>query len=316
MIQDKLKNILVNIFLGVFIYKRFAISPLGYLSDNSMSIETNYKKHLNFFFSYKFTYYLYRLLYIFHISKNVDFNFEASENKINSYKNSIFYKFKKFINLCFYKQTYRINSLSYSRYLEDKSSTTNKYITFIDGGGANHQDVIWRDGIISKKNKILFNHNLTLFLKKISALYDKDVIYCLHPKINYNHDNTFEIIKNNFSIKLNQTSSYIYKSELVIFFESSAILDAIMLKKKIINLQSNLIGDYLFQRNNVYKKLLDLYQVNIDKINSYDFEKKTIEPILENKTYNYNNFIKQNLIFEKNVTYYEQIKKILNKITL
>ena len=57
----------------------------------------------------------------------------------------------------------------------------------------------------------------------------------------------------------------IKNSHIVIFHESSAALDAVLLKKNIINLQSKLLGSYLSKRSSLYSHELGVFTYNLDK---------------------------------------------------
>mgnify|MGYP003334576889 CR=1 FL=1 len=102
----------------------------------------------------------------------------------------------------------------------------------------------------------------------------KEIVICLHPKVDYGFSDEYLLIKKNFKTVLNKTLEFIYQSDVCFFFDSSAIINAILLKKKIINLNTKLMGDYLFKRNNLYKDYIDLYQINLE---NYKLPKKKID---------------------------------------
>ena len=82
------------------------------------------------------------------------------------------------------------------------------------------------------------------------------------------------------------------ESEIIVFSISSAILNAVMYKK-IINIKSKYLGDYLNNFNKKYVESLDLFSVNIDaefNINKDDCLKK-----LNSTTKNFEIFIKKRL---------------------
>ena len=83
------------------------------------------------------------------------------------------------------------------------------------------------------------------------------------------------------------------ESEIIVFSISSAILNAVMYKKKIINIRSKYMGDYLNNFNKKYVDSLDLFSVNIDEkfeINKDDCIKK-----LSSTVKNFDAFIKKRL---------------------
>ena len=70
----------------------------------------------------------------------------------------------------------------------------------------------------------------------MSEIYEKEVIVCIHSE--YNQDKTQNYFKN-FKIFKHRTAEFIYKSFLVVFYESSVIADAFLLKKNIISLKAD-----------------------------------------------------------------------------
>ena len=72
-------------------------------------------------------------------------------------------------------------------------------------------------------------NTLKKFLKKLSSTYNKEVKVCIHPQYNIKEHQKnlpdFEVIKF-------KTRDLIYKAFIVTFFDSSSVIDAILLKKK------------------------------------------------------------------------------------
>lgn len=312
---NKIGWLLSHLFLRILNIKRFSISGLGYLSDNSISNSTSLKNKILYFKNYKFSYYVFRIFQIFSLFKKIDFYFEASQKRIDEINNSFSYKLKKkikFLDFSFYKNKFRINSNSYNFFINYKNNfdNCNKYIVLVDSG-FDHTDRIIREGKPSNILRKEYYKILNNFLTKMSDLTLKEIIICLHPKVNYGSSDEYLKIKKNFQTVLNKTEEFIYQSDVCIFFESSAIISAILLKKKIINLNTKLMGDYFFKRNNLYKDYIDLYQINLE---NYKLPEKKIDlyKILENKIQNYEKYINENIIFEENKSSYDQIKSILN----
>ena len=89
------------------------------------------------------------------------------------------------------------------------------------------------------------------------------------------------------------TIDVIPESEIIVFSISSAILNAVMYKKKIISIKSKYLGDYLNNFSKKYINSLGLYSVNIDdkfELNKYDCLKE-----LNSVTKNFDLFIKKRL---------------------
>lgn len=313
-LPDSIKYAHKQFLFKILNFKRLSISKLGYLSDGSLSKNSSFKNRYLYLINYKSKYYLFRLLQISQIIKSVDFFFEASQKIINDINNAKSKKIENifpFLNISYYKTKIRINSHVYDNFLRDKPFLENKYIVLVDSG-FDHDDRILREGKTNSIDREIYYKQLQKILEKISKIYQKEVIICLHPKAKYPNSKNFEEIKNRFKLVKNRTTEFIYKAEIVLFFESSAIITAIMLKKKIINLNSKLMGDYYYKRNNLYKDKIDLFQANMDK---FDFENKDdLDDLLSDKIKNYNDYVNENIILKRNITSDEQIKKSLKKL--
>ena len=85
----------------------------------------------------------------------------------------------------------------------------------------------------------------------------------------------------------------IKNSHIVIFHESSAALDAVLLKKNIINLQSKLLGSYLSKRSSLYSHELGVFTYNLDKDES--LVKKYFDENFKNSKKNYSRYINEYL---------------------
>ena len=239
---------------------------IGYLS-NEIIIYTNnldnFTSSLYFKLNRKISRYLFRLATLFNIFPKIDYYFDASYPIINNLNNSLIKKIErkfKFLKISYFKKAKLINSRAYDDLYKFKKNY-NKYIVFVDSY-FDHPDRVLREGNISKKIIIDYYKKLSLFLNKLNKLYKKKVVICIHPK------NTNPLLKkylSKFSIVKHQTNIMIKNSHIVIFHESSAALDAVLLKKNIINLQSKLLGSYLSKRSSLYSHELGVFTYNLDK---------------------------------------------------
>jgi hypothetical protein len=162
-------------------------------------------------------------------------------------------------------------------------SGNEKKIIYVDTH-FDHPDRLTREGKMDTNKQNQFYENLSIFLKKISHTYDMPVKIAKHPgnQSNHNFYKSFEITKND-------TDQEIYESDIIIYTLSSAVLNAVMLKKKIINIQSKLLGDYLGNINRQYSESLGLVSFDIDKVCNLDKSKLDLD--LEKSKLNYNNYI-------------------------
>jgi hypothetical protein len=300
------KKIVSLIFLGkdltyfkiYYILKKFNIRLIMvmYLSQigNKPTADLNFKylfKAYKLYF-YKGFYRLFRILTILNIFPKVDILFESNLNVINFIKNSRSRRVEKIIpklNLSYFKEVVPVNSIYFDKlkiFNKNKIKKKNQ-IVYIDTH-INHFDREIREGKINNSEINFFYNNLKNFFKNISTVYKMPIIICKHPKNNLNH-----IFYKNFKISELSTDEEVANSEIVIFCLSSAILNAVLLKKKIININSKYLGDYMSNINRQYVEELGLVSINIDK--KLKIIKKELDSSLENSIKNYDNYIKNKL---------------------
>ena len=113
-------------------------------------------------------------------------------------------------------------------------------------------------------------NNLYKILKNFEKMFNKEIIVCLHPKYNISQSRgDFKDLK---CIKF-ETEKYISEAYLVVFHEGSSIVQAVVQKKRIINLYGEILGDYINKRCNMYANLLKLNRkINrLEKIKKIEF---------------------------------------------
>ena len=104
-----------------------------------------------------------------------------------------------------------------------------------------------------------------------------------------------------------QTRENIIDAFIVIFFESSAIVDAILLNKKIITIFSNYVDENVKNASNIYNKKVGLHQINIEDNLDESFD-NLIEKLNIAKK-NYINFKQTYIAPDGNKIGYEKIIK-------
>ena len=119
-------------------------------------------------------------------------------------------------------------------------------IVFIDSNIA-HADIMFREGKIDEQSKLEYFNQLSQFLLRLSNLFNKEIIICLHPKTN---QDMYKKYLGKFELCKYQTNEYLKKAFIVVFHESTIISDAIFLKKKIIGLKSKILGEYISEQVN------------------------------------------------------------------
>ena len=128
---------------------------------------------------------------------------------------------------------------------------------------------------------------------------------CLHPNDN------LELKKKYFSdfeVVQYQTRENIYKSFMVLFFESTAIVDAIILKKRIIAIMSNVMDENQIKGVSHYVEELGIEKINIEDDVIVDTNNKNAFLLkLDKATKNYSNFINSYVAADGSNLGYEKI---------
>ena len=312
--------IFIHILLRILNTKIILINFWGFYLNIGMSkrtlVKTSFKSKIKYFINIKLYYYFYRFFSTLGILPKISYYFEASSKRIDGLKNSFGHKFyNKFNNQLFkyFLNTKRINSIFYDRIYEKKFNLLEKkYIVVVDSGYVDHPDYKLRTHLSSQlEQKLRINHYSSLFyiLHKLKKKTKKQVIFCLHPKVDYNN-NCIKKEKNNFIFVKGQTEKFISKSYMTIFTGGSSLLNmAILNKKKILILLDKdnyysikLVSSLISQINLKIILLKKNLKINFNKL---DFE-------LNKKLKKYDIFINKHLIYQKNTTSFKQIKSYLN----
>ena len=263
---------------------------------------------IKFLFTKKISLIIYRILIILRIVNQIDTLYVSQKKVFARYKSS---HNKKTL---FIKKYKKIKTTSVKLPLiENEIKKTEKYITFIDQNIL-HEDFLKRGHIIDKEMIKKYFSFLKNYLKNINKVFHKEIIICLHPSSNYN---LYKKRLSGFKVCKYKTEDYILNSFLVLFHNSSAILSAIMLKKKIINLKSNIQGPYAEARRVYILKKIPMVQHDIHQ--KLKIKKKTLAYELNNRVKNYTKNINKNYFTDKTSLPIEkiidiEIQKLWNNI--
>ncbi len=289
--------------------KQILLMNIGYPENEVELQENNQKIYLNNFIYYlsrKISYILFRLLTVISIFPKIDVYFECSRSIINHMNNVPSKKIEKiipFLRLAYFKKIYSINCRAYS----NQYKLSNRYICFIDGYFA-HQDRIIREGkvdLYQKKKYYDYLNNLFIYLNKV---FKKKIIICIHPK---NDDKYFKKKFKKFKILRFKTNQIIKDSYIVLFHESSSVLDAIIYGKKIISLNSTLLGKYLQNRIESYTRLFGIKSLDLEK--KYSFKKNALLKELNSDNKKIKKYIKSNLVTDKNKLGKHKVIEVIKK---
>ena len=264
----KFNNLYIYYLLQKYNVKLILNFSIGYYKQNNFFIKKNkiifsLINFYKFLLFHKFPKLIFRILLLFKLMPLYDIIFVASRSEqkiLNQITKSRINIFK--LNIPYFKKVVKINSRSYDNLLKRIHSIKEKYIVFLDSG-FDHNDIINQEGPHTNSDRKKYYLLLNNIFSKFEKLYKKKLIVCLHPK-------TDEVVVKkyikNFKIIKFKTQKYIINAHIVLFHESSSVLDAIMLKKRIVNLQSPIMGAYYHNRNNYYPKKINIPVIKMENL--------------------------------------------------
>ena len=241
---------------------------------------------LEHFYSYKFTVLLSNLGLI----SKMEIRFVTNPDilKYKKISNTIYKKIFNYFKLSFAKEFILINGRSYDQLKSNKTAVDENQIVLLDEQLNQYQWSRFRK-LLDKKKITEHYSNLNRTLKQLSNVYKKKIIVSIHP------NDDLELKKKYFSdfeVVQYQTRENIYKAFIVLFFESTAIIDAILLKKRIATIISNAMDENQIKAGLHWIKELGIEKINIDDDIIVDSDNKNAFLLkLDNATKNYSNFI-------------------------
>ena len=231
------------------------------ISNNETTIQTNnLKSKIIFYLGKTLPSKIISFLRMINVYSKIYIRFECNKKLLEHFKRS---KIK-----ISYQKIIGVNNRSYDEFKFSKLKISNDYIVLLDADINHKEDVIFREKV-DLDDEIQHYENLNKFLKKLQNLYDKEVIICIHPQYD------LEKTKKNFpkyQVFKFRTREMIYKAHLVLFFDTTAIMDAYFLNKKIISLKANIQFTTDVTR---YNKEFGTPIIDINK--EFDFTKKNLD---------------------------------------
>jgi len=309
------QEIMINIFLKFYDVRLLQIYNVGN-RNHSYNVSPSRTKLFKNFLIKKLAHKLTVFLSTVGLVGKIDIRFTANPDYIRFNKTKIANKVANFFNFPYVKKFIPINSRAYDISLNNKFRIKNDYIAVLDEQLNAPQWTKWRNKI-KKQDVKLHYKKFNLYLKKLSKVLKKKVIICIHPDDNLNEKK--KIFKD-FIVKKYRTREYIYKSFLVVFFESSAIIDAILLNKNIITIKSKVMDGNQIATGLDWVKEINIAMCTIDHIETlnltkdYLIKKKIIKKSKRIKL-DYRNYTKNYICTDvKNVMGVEKIQKTIKQI--
>ena len=262
-------------------------------------------------------YYIWRFLTILNIFPKIHLLFESNAENIKVFNTGLSRKFENifpFLKISLYRKIIHVNSKVFDTFHKSKKKKNkikNKYILFIDSP-IDARDRVSREGPVKPDVKKRYYENLFFALNRISKTFKQKIIISLHPDML----KSFDKIRSNFNgnskniiVSKKRTVDLISESSIVLFCFSSAVLNAIMLKKKIISLRSKYFGYYNSLINEKNTRGINCPCIDIDK--KFDISKRKISIEFKKSMYTYNSIIKRRLTNNSNKPSFVQIAEDL-----
>jgi len=307
-------DLIINIFLKFYDIRLLQINNVGNDNYRYEVSESKTKIFKNFLIK-KLAHKLTVFLSMIGLVRKIDIRFISNSNYLRFNKVNITNRIATFFNLPYVKKLVPVNSRVHDILLKDKFKIKNDYITVLDEQLNEPQWAKFRN-LIEKKDIKLHYKKFNLYLDKLSKVLKKKIIICIHP--NDNLEEKKKLFKN-FKVIKYKTREYIYKSYLVVFFESSAIIDAVLLNKNITTIQSKIMDKNQIASGLHYVRELKVPISTIDNIENLNLTKnfliknKIIKNIKEIKR-DYKDYIKEYICTDvKNVLGVEKIKKTIKQ---
>ena len=288
-LSRNLSDLLIHFAIAKFKISQIMISNFGFfntkfktsLDDKISKPFANLFKFLNKTLGQKIILFLANL----RILNKIDIRFTSDKRMIDSINKNIFKKVLYKLRILYSKEIILINSKNYDNFSEKIFENSQKKIVLLDAF-LEHSDASSITKKISDEDKTKHYKNLNIFLEKISSYYKKNITICIHPKDNLENKKK---IFNNCDVVQFQTQKNIYQAFIVLYFDTSAIVDAILLKKKIIFINSKYIpkswlaiGKWFAVKSNI---------INIDIEDNLKNIIPSLSEKLEKQTQRYDNYI-------------------------
>ncbi len=299
------KTIKVYYFLRFVKLKKIIVSSVGNVQSFNYGIKNkSIINYLLLLMQKKISPKLQTLLSNLGLISKVDVRFESRRSVIESIKRS---KIKSFLmdkDLLFFKNICLINSKSYDDEFLNNFKVEEKYITHLDF------DLSYLHYWDKKKkiNDAQINYHyetVNLFLDQLASLFNKEIKISIHPLYNLEfiqkYFSKYEIIKY-------KTPELIRKSFIITDFGSSSIMSAVLLKKKIISLDSDAMRIVSPHQIEMYPNKIGTLKIKLDKDLIID---RGILNLLDSKIKNYQNYIDYNLNADGNLPGYKKILKYI-----
>ena len=296
----------IHFLLAKYRIKQVQIHNIGFFNTN-LKLENSFWNNLKYKLHKNFSHKLIVLLSNLKLVPKIQIKFTSSTEIIEMIKNSFIKKILYNLKLFYAKELVPVNSSSFDIFKKIKMEVNEEKIVLLDAN-FNHPELVATTGNPDKKKITKHYYYLNKLINNLSAMYKKEIVICIHPSDNLENKKKYFP---NLNVVQYKSRENIYKAFLVLFFDTSAIVDAILLKKKILCLISNFTPENITNFGLDYVNRAGLLKINIEeeiKINKDKFLSK-----LDDAKDNYSNYIKFYITPDGNNLGYEKIIRILKE---
>ena len=301
--EDLKKHFILNFFDINFIQ----ISNIGNIQWSFRTTTNKLLDEARFKLSKLYTQKLINLLSILGLVPKIQIRFLSNLKIIENIKKNKFKNLLLKLKLFHAKELILVNSRTHDIFVENKIIPSEEFIVLLDYD-LNHPDDLMSGNNYTEEHYNNHYNNLRFLLENLSKKFNKKVIITVHPRANL--DKKKKIFPN-YEVFKYRTREFISKAFLVLFFDSSAIIDGILLKKKIVTLTSKNLGRLPLDGSNKYSNLVGFYQLTLGEISNSQVDKLVIEA--EKRIPLYDKYISQNISPDGNGLGYKKIIDTIKK---
>ena len=266
------------------------ISNLGSLQGGHGTFDYSYNFPINRFLTKKFPQKIATILSLIGIFPKIDIYFTSNKSYNDAYKKSFF----SFLSI--YNDHILVKSKQYDDKLYINKKTLKEDIILLLDMDMDHYEFVrdirkeYRNESGEISQDLLNEHysKLSYLLDNLSKIFRKKIIISIHPT--YSLNNIRNRFKKKYPVIKYKTKELIKRSFLVLFFDSGAIIDAVVFKKKIICLRSKLTKGKKYS-SDFYQKPLNLKAININK--KLNIDKNSLTKELNSKLKFYDKYLKK-----------------------
>jgi|TARA_B100001971_G_scaffold208269_1_gene229839 hypothetical protein len=306
-IKRTLSFLKINFLLARHQIKHVQLHNIGFYNTSSKLRNKSFWKSLIFKLNKYYGHKLTVLLSNFGLVSKMQIRFTSIPEIINLINKSFIKKILYNLKLYYAKELVLVNSSQFDEFKKNKIEVIEDKIVLLDYN-YNHGDVVAYGGKIDKAKIEKHYYYLNKLINNFSNIYNKKVTVCLHPSDNLEFKRKYYP---NLNVVQYQTKENICKAFLVLFFDSSAIVQAILLKKRILTLISNDMGENVINHSLEFIKKAGTLKINIE--DTINFDKDKFLSKLDSAKENYPNYIKSYVAPDGDNVSYEKIIKILKE---